>query len=122
MERRDRADLARSGVEIEPAPARTFDALLAAEQRLRRRPAEAHEKVRIGELDLAQREGEADLAFLWRRRAIAGRAPRNDVGDVGGGAVEVDRRHHQVEQLAGASDERQSLEVLLTARRLADEH
>ena len=66
--------------------------------------------------------GQADLALLRRRRAVAGRAPRNDVGDIGGGAVEPDRRHHPVEQLAGASDERQPLEILLASRRLADEH
>jgi len=35
---------------------------------------------------------------------------------------EPDRRHHQIEQFAGAPDERQALEVLLAARRLADEH
>src|SRR5262245_46642106 len=34
MERRDRADLARAGVEREPASARALDAFLHAEQRL----------------------------------------------------------------------------------------
>ena len=122
MEGRDGADLARAGMEVEPAPARALDAFLDAEQRLRRRAAEADQHVRIGELDLALDERQADLALLRRRRAVAGRAPRNDVGDVGAAAVEPDRRHHQVEQLAGAPDEGQAFEVLLASRRLADEH
>ena len=66
--------------------------------------------------------GRQICALLRRRRAVAGRAPRNDVGDIGAGAVEADRRDHQVEQLAGASDEGQAVEVLLASRRLADEH
>src|SRR5690606_32909602 len=42
--------------------------------------------------------------------------------DVGGGPVEADRRQHAVEQPAGAADEGQTLQVLVAARRLADEH
>ena len=54
--------------------------------------------------------------------AVAGRPPRNHVGDVGLAAVEPDRRHHPVEQLAGAADERQALDVLVAPGRFADEH
>src|SRR2546423_1648959 len=122
MEGRDRPDLARTGVEIEPAPAGALDALLHAEQRLRCRAAEAHEDIRIRELDLPLDERQADLTLLRRRRAIAGRAPWNDIGNIGAGTVEADSRHHQVEQLSGASDKGQAFEVLLTAGRLADEH
>src|SRR6266699_2946776 len=53
MERGDRADFARAGVEAEPAPARALDPFLDAEQRLGGGSAEADEDVRVGELDLA---------------------------------------------------------------------
>ena len=122
MEGRDRADLARAGVEANQLPRVRLMPSFTPSSVCADGPAEADQDVRIGELDLALDEGQADLALLRRRRAVAGRAPRNDVGDVGAGAVEADRRHHQVEQLAGASDEGQALEVLLAARRLADEH
>src|SRR5262249_32581148 len=72
MQRRHRADLARAGVKGEPAPARLEDAVLAVEQRLGRRIAEADQDVGVGELDLAQREWQADRGFLRRGRAIAG--------------------------------------------------
>src|SRR5204863_9825003 len=77
---------------------------------------------RIAELDLTLTELQADLRLDRRRRPVARRAPRHDVGDVGLGAVEPDRREHAVEQLSGASDERQSLLVLFGAGRLADQH
>jgi hypothetical protein len=48
--------------------------------------------------------------------------PRNDVSDIGALSIEPDRRHHEIEQLAGAPDEGQALEVLVAARRLAHEH
>ena len=118
VERRHGADFARAGVEGEPAPARSRDAFLDAEQRLRRGLAEADQKVGIGELDLAPDERQADRGFLRRRRAVAGRPPRHDVGDVGGGAIEPDRRHHAVEQFAGAADKRQPGDVFVVARAL----
>ena len=72
--------------------------------------------------DLPLDEGAADFLLLRRRRAVAGRAPGDDVGDVGARAVEPDRRDHAVEQFSGAADEGEALQVLLHARRLADEH
>src|SRR5829696_385570 len=99
MEGRDRANLARAGMKGEPLAARALDAVFEAEERLRRRSAQADEYVGIGELDLTQREGQADLAFLRCRRAVARRSPWDDVGDVGRCPVEPDCRHHQVEQL-----------------------
>ena len=122
MKSRHGADLALAGVEGKPAPARLGDAFLDAEQGLRRWAAEADENVGIGKLDLPQNERQADLRFLRRRRAIAGRPPRHDVGDVDRRAVEADRRQHAVEQFAGAADERQALDVLVAAGCFADEH
>jgi len=87
-------------VERKPAAARLGDSFAGPEQRLGRRVAETDQHVGIGKLDLAQRERQADRGFLRRRRAIAGRTPRHDVGDVDAGAVEPDRRQHAVEELA----------------------
>src|SRR5450755_2798319 len=52
VEARDGADLAGAGVIGVPAPARSFDAFLDAEQRLRRRTTEADQHIGIGQLDL----------------------------------------------------------------------
>ena len=67
-------------------------------------------------------KGRQICRFLRRRRAVAGRAPRHDVGDVDRGAVEADRGQHAVEQFAGAADEGQALDVFVAAGRFADEH
>src|SRR5947207_11856228 len=90
VERRDRADLARAGVECEPAAAGLEDTLARAEQRLGGRAAEADQHVRIGELDLAAHERQADLGLLRGPRAVAGRPARNEVGEVGLAGVEAE--------------------------------
>ena len=95
---------------------------LVPSKRLHRRSAEADQNVRIGELDLAADEGQADRGLLRRRRAVAGRPPRHHVGDVDLGAIEPDRLDHAVEQFAGAADERAAGNIFLMAGRLADEH
>src|SRR5512136_2606021 len=79
------ANLALAGVKSEPAAPRFGDAFFNAEQGLRRRAAEANEDIWVGKFDLAQDKGQADLRFLRRRRAIAGRPPGYDVGDVNRG-------------------------------------
>ncbi len=122
MQRGGGADFTAAGVEREPAPARLEDSVAAAEQRLRRWPAETDQHVRIDQLDLAQRERQADRQFLRRRRAVAGRPPGHDIGDIGIGAGEPDRRHDAIEELAGAAHERQPLDILVAAGRLAHEH
>ena len=53
MERRDRADLALPVWNGNQRPRDLGDAVPDVEQRLRRRAAEAHQNVGIGELDLA---------------------------------------------------------------------
>src|SRR5262245_26557004 len=70
MQRRNRANLARTDVKREPAATRLQDTLFAVEQRLRRRRAETDQYVRIGELDLSQCERQANRGFLRRRGAI----------------------------------------------------
>ena len=81
---------------------------MASSSCLRGGAAEQDEDIRIGKLDLALDEGPADLRLLRRRRAVAGRPPGNDVGDVGALPVEADRADHAVEQLPGAADEGQA--------------
>ena len=122
VERRDGADGSGAGIVVEPLAAGLHDALAGRQQRLRRGIAERHQHVRIDEFDLPLDERQADLRLLRRRRAVAGRPPRNHVGDIGLAAVEPDRRDHPVQQFAGTSDERQSLDILVASRRFADEH
>ena len=74
------------------------------------------------QLDLARDERHADRDLLRRRRAVSGRTPGHDVGDVDLGPVEADGGEHPVEQLAGAAHERLADPILVGARCLADEH
>ena len=74
------------------------------------------------QLDLPREEWRAGLDLLRRRRAVAGRAPIDGVGDVDMLLGEPDRRQHAVEQLPGAPDEGLAAEVFVAARRLADQH
>ena len=74
------------------------------------------------QLDLALEERAADLRLLRGRRAVSGRTPVDDVGDVHVRLAQPDGREHLVEQLAGAADERLALQVLVAAGRLADQH
>ena len=122
VEGRQRADLTAAGVERIPAPAGARNAVLDAEQRLHRRAAEAEQKVRVGELNLAADEGQADCGFLRGGRAVSRRPPRHDIGDVNAGAIKSDRRQHQIEELAGSPDKRPADHVFVVARRLANEH
>ncbi len=87
MERWHRADLALACFKCEPPTSGFCDAFFDAEKCLRRRAAEANQDVRIGKLDLPHYERQTDLRFLWRRRAVARRAPGHNIGDVHGGSV-----------------------------------
>ena len=122
MERRHRADGARAGIVIAPAAAELQDSLGGVEELARRGAAEKDQEVRVAELDLAFDEGPADRRFLRRRPAVAGRAPGDDVGDIDLVPRQADRREHAVEKLAGPADEGQALDVLVAARRFADQH
>ncbi len=72
------------------------------EQGLRRGGAEQDEKIGRDQFDLAADEGQAQRQLLRRRRAIAGRTPGHDIGDIDVCAVEADGGQHLVEQLPGA--------------------
>ena len=105
-----------------PVAAQAQDAVRGVQQRLGRRPTEIDQHFWIDQLDLPFDEGAADLGLVRRRSAIARRAPWNDVGYIGGCPVEADCREHLVEQPARAADEGQAFEVLVAARRFADQH
>ena len=71
-----------AGVVLVPAAAKLEDALAVSHQLRGRRAAEADQEIGIGELDLPLDERAAGGGLLRRRRAVARRAPRDDVGDV----------------------------------------
>src|ERR1019366_6844627 len=71
----DRSDFLTGRRIAEPAPTQTHDALLAAEQGLRRRRAEADENFGVHERDLAACEGQAAPRFQRGRRAVSRRPP-----------------------------------------------
>ena len=85
-----------------------------------RRAAERQHELRRDELDLPLEERPAGERLLRRRRAVAGRAPVDDVGDVHVGFAQADGGQHLVEQLAGAADEGLAFEVFVAPRRFAD--
>ena len=76
----------------------------------------------LKKLDLALDERLADLHLFRRRRAVAGRAPEDEIGDVDIGLGQVDGGEHAVEKLARAADERLALDILVLSRRLSDQH
>ena len=92
------------------------------EQGVRGAAAEEQNAARANQLDLTLEERLADRDLGGGRRAVAGRAPEDDVGDPDRAPVEPDRRQHPVEQLAAGADERLALPVLLGPGRLADQH
>src|SRR6266849_957448 len=71
MKRREGADLARTGLIGKPTTAGLEDSIPHVEERLCGRAAQAYQDVRIGKLDLALDERQADRGFLRRRRAVA---------------------------------------------------
>ena len=73
-------------------------------------------------LDLAEEERLAGGDFVGLGVPVLRRTALDDVGDVDVFAREADRLDHLRQQLAGAPDERDPLDVFIAARRLADEH
>ena len=70
VERRARFAVAAMNRVIVPFAPRAHNAVLEAQQRLRRGTAEAEDDVRIDQRNLALDEGQARRGLLWRRRAI----------------------------------------------------
>ncbi len=91
-------------------------------QELGREVAEGADHARADQRDLREQVRLA-LADLGRLRvAVARGAALQDVGDEDVVAREADALEHLAEELPGGPDERDALEVLVVAGRLADEH
>ncbi len=75
-------DAGRRGMDA-PVAAQPQDAFGRVEQGLGRWAAEIDQHLRIDQLDLPLDERAADLGLVRRRRAVARRPPRDDVGDIG---------------------------------------
>ena len=99
MKGRHGPDGPRAGIEVAPLPAKLQDALGIVHQLGSGRSAKTDEEVGVGKLDLARDEGPAGGGLLRRRRAVSGRPPGHDVGDIDRCPVEADGGKHPVEQL-----------------------
>ena len=109
--------------EARPLAAQPHDAFGRVEHRLGRGAAGQHQHLGPGEFDVAAREGEADRLLGQGRRAVAGRPPEQDVGDVEVAlAAHADGVEHAVHELAAHADERLAEAILVGARRLAHDH
>ena len=122
MKQRVQAHRARADHEDLGLAVQLRDAGRVAAQELRREVAQRADDARLDELDLAHEVLRAVLDLPRQRVAVAGRPAAQDVGDEDIGAREPDLSEQLVEQLAGGAHERDSLLVLLRARRLPDEH
>ena len=83
--------------------------------------AQRDDHVRFHELELLVHERKTALHFLWLRLPISGRSALQDVAHVNvEHGVESHRGDHPVEQLPRATDEWNSLRVLVPTGRLAE--
>src|SRR5437868_15411614 len=67
-------------------------------------------------------EGKAGCGFFGRGIAVLRRTPIEHVRDVDLFSIEPDRGEHEIQELARAADEGNSLLVLVSAGRLSDQH
>ena len=93
---------------IEPAAQRRHR-VVDAQQVLGRSRAQRHDDLRPDDANLPHQERRAGFALIALGRAVARRAALHDVGDVHLLALQAHGGDHVVEQLTGASDERQAL-------------
>jgi hypothetical protein len=108
--------------EVEPPAAQSGDALALRQQRAGGGAAGEDEHLGPHQRNESEHERQARGDFHGCRRAVAGRAPIDDVGDQDTAAVEADRRQHAVEQLPRAADKGPADPVLVRAGGLADDH
>ena len=121
MEDRQQAHRARTeDARLDTAADRAERHHLAAQQPRRVAP-ERHDDGRLDQLDLAPQPRLAALDLLRMRIAVLRRPALQDVGDEDVVALKADPLEQRRQQLAGGSDERDSLLVLLLAGGLADE-
>ncbi len=122
MKGRDPTALMSADRDISPLPTQPFDSVGDAEDVLRRRAAQQHHDLRRDQLDLPRQKRAARLDLLRRGVAVARWTPIHDIRDVDILGIKRDRPQHTVQKLAGAAHEGLALQVLVAARRFADEH
>ncbi len=109
-------------------PAQLADGRLAAEQAVRREPAQSENELRLQQGHLALEPGRALGHFFGLGVAVARRTALEHIGDVNralgvvGAAVQTDGLQHGVEQLPRGADKGLALAVFFGAGRLADDH
>src|SRR5580658_2772557 len=116
-----RTDDLGSAVIEETAP-EFSDRLHAAEQVFGRHATEADNVVGVDNFDLPIEVFSAIGRLLGRRRAIARGSAAQDVANINIRTLELARLENPVEELAGRTDERFPLTVLVGPGRLAQKH
>ena len=117
----ERGDQLGAAVVVDAA-AQAGNRIERAQQRLRREFAERHDHLGLDEVDLPEQKRLARRDLVGLRIAVLGRPAFDDVGDVHVVARQADGLDDLREELAGAADERDALDVFVRARRLADKH
>src|SRR5262245_15268691 len=108
--------------EVVDAAAQPRNRVERAEQRLRAELAERDDHLRFDDVDLPEQKRLARLDFVGLRIAVARRAALDHVRDVDVLALEIDRFDDLGQQLTGAADEWNPLNIFIGARSLTDEH
>ena len=101
---------------VEHAAAQPRDRLVGPQQRLRRELAERDDHLRLDDVDLPEQERLAGLDFVRLGVAVLRRPALDHVRDVDVVALEADRLDDLRQQLPGAADERDALDVFVRAR------
>src|SRR5437773_9504556 len=93
-----------------------------AEERARGELAERDDHLRLDDFDLPEQERLAGLDFVLLGVPVLWRTTLDHIRNVDVIAREADRLDDFREELTGAADERDALDVFVMARRLADKH
>ncbi len=104
------------------SPAESAKTHGATQKLLRRDSPHGENDPRIDQLYLAHQEWLAVGHLLELGVSIIGRPAFKYIGDENVTARQAERQQHSVEELAGTTDERLSLTVLIRAWRLTDDH
>ena len=98
------------------------DALICAQDELRREVAQAHDDVRPHAADLLAQKRRARHDLLGPRVAVSGRTALDHVGDVDLVAREARVAKKRIELVTGGADERLSPQIFVPSGPLAHEH
>lgn len=106
---------------VPPLAAEPHNAIVDVENIFCRRAAEHQHHFGLQQLHLTEEKRAAYLRFKRRWRAITGWPPIHDVGDVSVILSQVYACQHLVEELTCAADKRFASNILIAARRFADD-